>query len=196
MKRSSISPTQKMRLISHQSSASPAVTLFKLEDTDNDPEPGAIMASSSRPSKRVKAEVTKTDETAYGDGDGAESPALSSKVPTGKGKGKKRAASQRPPARTASSRSASAGAALPQKPKAIKQALEKPHPAPARWRETYDAIKEMRTRFPAPVDTMGCDTAKWKETDPRVRHAMLCVYPSGFSKRSANAHCLVLPLLL
>jgi len=34
------------------------------------------------------------------------------------------------------------------------QALEKPHPAPARWQETYDAIKEMRSRFPAPVDTM------------------------------------------
>jgi endonuclease-3 len=55
------------------------------------------------------------------------------------------------------------------KAKEIKQALDTPHPAPARWRETYDAIREMRARMPAPVDTMGCDTAKWKETDPRVR---------------------------
>lgn len=53
------------------------------------------------------------------------------------------------------------------KAKEIKQALDTPHPAPARWRETYDAIREMRARMPAPVDTMGCDTAKWKETDPR-----------------------------
>ena len=27
------------------------------------------------------------------------------------------------------------------------------------------------SRFPAPVETMGCDTAKWKEMDPRVRDA-------------------------
>ncbi len=103
---------------------------------------------------------------AYGDGCDEELPALAAKPLAGKGKGKKAA---RPPAQTPSSASASAS---PQKPKAIKQTLEKPHPAPARWRETYDAIREMRTRFPAPVDTMGCDTAKWKETDPRVRHAL------------------------
>ena len=71
--------------------------------------------------------------------------------------------SKRLKARTPSSEPAS-----PKKPKAIKQALKKPHPAPARWRETYDAIKEMRSRFTAPVDTMGCDTAKWKEIDLRV----------------------------
>ncbi|KAH9961045.1 DNA glycosylase [Russula dissimulans] len=35
---------------------------------------------------------------------------------------------------------------------------------------TYDAIKETDPRFPAPVDTMGCDTAKSKETDPRNKH--------------------------
>ena len=42
-------------------------------------------------------------------------------------------------------------------------------PAPARRRETYCAIKEMRSQLPAPLDTMGCDTAKWKEIDSRVR---------------------------
>ena len=50
----------------------------------------------------------------------------------------------------------------------IKRAPEKPHPAPERWRETYDAIKEMRLQFPTPVDTMGCNMAKWNEIDPRV----------------------------
>ena len=57
----------------------------------------------------------------------------------------------------------------PRKPKTIPTALETPHPAPPRWRETYDAIKRMRSRIVAPVDTMGCDQAQLKETDPKVR---------------------------
>jgi len=111
-----------------------------------------------------KVEIVNTEGTESRGGDDEELPGLGVKAPTGKGKGK---VARHPPARTPSSESA----ALPMKPKAIKQAREKPHPAPARWRETYDAIKEMRSRFPAPVDTMGCDTAKWKEMDPRVRDA-------------------------
>ena len=35
------------------------------------------------------------------------------------------------------------------RPKAIDQALEKPHPAPTRWRETHDANKVTRSRFTA-----------------------------------------------
>lgn len=54
------------------------------------------------------------------------------------------------------------------KAKAIPQALAKPHPAPENWEETYNTIKEMRTKFVAPVDTMGCDSAQTKETDPKV----------------------------
>ncbi|KAI0333122.1 DNA glycosylase [Cubamyces sp. BRFM 1775] len=57
--------------------------------------------------------------------------------------------------------------ASPRKPKSIPTALETPHPAPPRWRETYDAIKRMRSRIVAPVDTMGCDQAQLKETDPK-----------------------------
>ena len=60
--------------------------------------------------------------------------------------------------------------ALPKKPKTIKKALEKPHPAPERWQETYDAIKEMHLQFPTPVDTMGCNMAKWNEIDPWVHN--------------------------
>jgi hypothetical protein len=67
---------------------------------------------------------------------------------------------------TKTRRSASAS---PRKAKPIPQSLEKPHPAPARWRETYDTIKDMRRRIVAPVDTMGCDQAQRKETDPKVR---------------------------
>ncbi|KAL4075309.1 DNA glycosylase [Scleroderma yunnanense] len=55
----------------------------------------------------------------------------------------------------------------PKKPKMIAQSLEVPHPTPERWREAYDGIKEMRSRITAPVDTMGCDQAQWKEQDPK-----------------------------
>ena len=132
---------------------------------DSDPESGlGPLASPVRRSKRLKVEVVNTEGTASCGGDNEDLPGLATKTPTGKGKGK---AARRPPARTPSSQST----ASPKKPKAIKQALEEHHPAPAHWRETYDAIKEMRSRFCAPVDTMGCDTAKWKEMDPQVRDA-------------------------
>jgi len=171
MKRRSGASTQTTRLISQQSSVDPSVTLFKLEDHDSspggDPESGlGRLASPVRRSKRVKVEIVDTEGTASCGGADKELPGLAPKAPTGKGKGNGKTA-RRPPARTPPSESS----ASPKKPKAIKQALEKPHPAPARWQETYDAIKEMRSRFPAPVDTMGCDTAKWKEMDPRVRNA-------------------------
>ncbi|KAH9968457.1 DNA glycosylase [Russula compacta] len=146
-RRSAGASTKTTRLVSQKSSVDSAVTLFKLGDSDGS------SSAVHRSRKRVKVEAVKAEETDHHeDRDEGESP----EAPAGKGK------RERPPSRSRRTPSAS-----PQKPKAIKQALEKPHPAPARWRETYDAIKEMRSRFPAPVDTMGCDTAKWKETDPR-----------------------------
>jgi endonuclease-3 len=146
--------SQKTRLISQQSPANPSVTLFKLENSDGDLEPGP--STPPRRSKRVKVEeVVKVEELVDG-----ELPVSDTKAAPATNKGKKKARSGRTPS------------ASPQKPKAIKQALDKPHPAPEGWRETYDSIKEMRSRFPAPVDTMGCDTAKWKEMDPRVRDTL------------------------
>jgi endonuclease-3 len=143
------------RLVSLQSSANPAVTLFKLENSDGDSEPGP--STSLRHSKRVKVEaIVKVEDVVHGDEYEGLSVLPATKAASATDKGKK-ARSGRTPSRS------------PQKPKAIKQALEKPHPAPEQWRETYDSIKEMRSRYPAPVDTMGCDTAKWKEMDPRVR---------------------------
>ncbi|PCH38540.1 DNA glycosylase [Wolfiporia cocos MD-104 SS10] len=56
--------------------------------------------------------------------------------------------------------------ASPRKPKPVPQALETPHPAPPRWREAYDAIKEMRSQIVAPVDTMGAGAAQLGETVP------------------------------
>ncbi|KAF8638912.1 hypothetical protein AX17_001963 [Amanita inopinata Kibby_2008] len=57
----------------------------------------------------------------------------------------------------------------PRKPKPIPHALEIPHPAPERWQEVYATIKEMRARIVAPVDSMGCDRAQFKEEDPKSR---------------------------
>lgn len=54
------------------------------------------------------------------------------------------------------------------KPKAIPQALDVPHPAPDKWADAYAAIKEMRSRIVAPVDTMGCDQAQLREREPKV----------------------------
>lgn len=60
------------------------------------------------------------------------------------------------------------GSVSPKKQKLIVQALETPHPTPARWSEAYNAIKEMRERIVAPVDTMGCNRAQLEETIPQV----------------------------
>ena len=59
----------------------------------------------------------------------------------------------------------------PRKQKSVPTALQEPHPAPERWREVYDTIKDMRSRTVAPVDTMGCDQAQFRETDPKARNS-------------------------
>lgn len=41
------------------------------------------------------------------------------------------------------------------------------HP-PANWAEIYDAVKEMRKKVLAPVDTMGCETLAVEHLSPRV----------------------------
>lgn len=56
----------------------------------------------------------------------------------------------------------------PRKKKLIKMSLEVPHPTPPLWEEQYNAMMEMRRKYVAPVDTMGCDTAQLRETDPKV----------------------------
>ena len=61
-----------------------------------------------------------------------------------------------------------AASASPRKVKPIRQNLDVPHPEPENWRETYAMIKAMRSNIVAPVDTMGCDQAQFKETDHKV----------------------------
>lgn len=83
----------------------------------------------------------------------------------------------------AASRCAGSSVASPSKQSVSKKKqvladLEMPHPAPPRWREVYDTIKDMRSRVVAPVDTMGAGAAQLGETDPKVSihlYAMLTV---------------------
>ena len=72
----------------------------------------------------------------------------------------------------------------PRKPKAIPQSLDVPHPAPPNWKEAYDTIKRMRQSIVAPVDTMGCDQAQFKETDPKVRCSLSWFITRVYSVRS------------
>jgi len=69
----------------------------------------------------------------------------------------------------------------PRKPKPIPQYLAIPHPAPPGWQETYDTIRQMRSRITAPVDTMGCEQAQWKESDPKVCVTYATLWLSSFS---------------
>ena len=162
---------------------------------DSDPESGlGRLPSPARRTKRV--DVVNTQGTVSCGGDHKELPGPATKVPTagGKGKGKGKAA-RRPPVRKPTSEFVLS----PKKPNAIKQTLEKPHPAPARWWETYDAIKEMRSRFPAPVDTMGCDTAWWKEMDPRVHAAFIIQVSSSprlFNCPNLTSKCSISPAVV
>lgn len=64
----------------------------------------------------------------------------------------------------------------PKKVKPVPQSLAVPHPAPPQWREAYDTIKRMREHIVAPVDTMGCEQAQYKETDPKVRRSTPQIY--------------------
>jgi len=124
MKRRSSASTQTTRLIFQRSTAGPSVSFFKLEDhdslPDSDPESGlGPLASPVNRSKRVKVEIVNTEGTSSCGGDDEYLPGLATKTPMGKGNSK---AARQPPARTPSSESA----ASLKKPKANKQALEKP----------------------------------------------------------------------
>ena len=139
MKRSASSKATK--LIPHASPFYSSLTLFEADDA-----PGQ---SIPRRSKRVKLEenipsaVPDIEDTITAQGHGSSSH------------------SNKPKSQAKSSNS-------PRKPKPIRQNLKTPHPAPSRWRDVYDTIKEMRSHIIAPVDTMGCDQAQLQEVEPKV----------------------------
>jgi len=139
MKRSASSKA--IKLAAHASPFNSSVTLFEADD--------ALGQSMLRRSKRVKLEesipiaVPDMEDTITDQGNGSSH-------------------------RMKRQKSQAKAPISPRKPKPIQQTLKTPHPSPPRWRDAYDAIKEMRSHIVAPVDTMGCDQAQLKEVDPKV----------------------------
>lgn len=72
------------------------------------------------------------------------------------------------------------------KTKLIPQALASPHPAPENWREVYDTIGKIRSRFMAPVDTMGCDQAKYQEIEPEVYWSVYSIQNENLTRRRTD----------
>lgn len=161
--------TTSSRLTSRVSQFNPQVTLFEI------PEP----QESPRRSKRIKTEVkteVKTESLAD-----LEDLNLVKFDPESDTDTRKKRKTTRKAAKSSAHDAAESSSSTPQKKraadvkspkkgktKAIPQELSTPHPAPPKWKETYDTIKEMRSRFVAPVDTMGCQQAQVAETDPKV----------------------------
>lgn len=148
------------RLLSRPSPFSTSVTLFEAGEASTSTEPYGV--DSPRRSKRVK-KVIKTeaieevedvlpvrasppiDHVSSGiEPDSSESPKKSRVI------------------------KAPIDPTSPKKNKPVRMILDKPHPAPPKWEEVYNAIKEMRKKYIAPVDTMGCDQAQLREIEPKV----------------------------
>jgi len=168
-----------MRLYATRSSANPVVTLYGALAEDLAAEASGSTQAPRLP-KRIKADDDTVSPTDSSVGD--------SEVVTPKsGRSTKRVKVERttnvnveeeatpPKRRTKSSRSGA-----PKKQKPVQQSLDKPHPAPEHWKEQYYAIKSMRSRLKAPVDTMGCDQAQNGETDPKVHTCCQGLSSNGF----------------
>ncbi|KAF6764844.1 DNA-lyase [Ephemerocybe angulata] len=169
-------------LVQQKSEFSPSVTLFALDSLG----PNGSAELRRSPRKRAKIEY---DESAIEDSHlevARVSPliALKNKIAQGKGKDSSKGQGQRrrPEEKIANTSRRAKGKAKvsstpvkakakakPKTPKAIPSTLANPHPAPEHWEEVYDLIKDMRSRIVAPVDTMGCDQAQYKESEPRNR---------------------------
>jgi endonuclease-3 len=134
------------RLSTRASPYHSAVTLFEADQSSTS------LSSSSQRSKRIKLEVeSKTSELTPSTSLQKTSPTLKLEEPV-----------------TDEDPSSRVKAKSPKKPKPIQRSLDIPHPAPSRWKEAYDSIKEMRAQIAAPVDTMGCEKAQHNEKDPKV----------------------------
>lgn len=184
--------TRSMRLAAKASPYHSAVTVYEaasLDTFDSTEAQAGPSTLSTRRSRHVKREPTDPETS----GDVLDEPdddaafILAAKPKPALGRRKKaktpvlenvsaadehdRAKSPKKPTRTRPSSKPS---------KAIPQALDVPHPAPANWAEAYAAIKDMRARVVAPVDTMGCDQAQLRERDPKVGSTPLVVSVSSF----------------
>ncbi|KAF8801416.1 DNA glycosylase [Phlegmacium glaucopus] len=154
LKRTLSSPTQ---LTSHVSQHNASVTLFQLSSSHE-----SDIENSPRRSKRIKRQEPECQ---------ADLNNLTHNILADKPRKSRNAGVNATASGSAIPRTSKGGdvQASPKKFKAIAQSLAVPHPPPSAWKETYDTIKDMRSRFVAPVDTMGCDRAQFKETDPKNR---------------------------
>ncbi|KAG1768980.1 DNA glycosylase [Suillus occidentalis] len=142
------------RLSARASPYHSAVTLFEDGNANQ-----SSTSSSPERSKRIKLEVeSKTSDLTPSTSLRETSPFLKLEEPI----------SEEDPSSRVKAKS-------PKKPKPIQRSLDTPHPAPTRWKEAYDLIKEMRAQIVAPVDTMGCEQAQHKEKDPKDRRFAILV---------------------
>ncbi|KAF4599332.1 DNA N-glycosylase and apurinic/apyrimidinic (AP) lyase [Pleurotus pulmonarius] len=157
--------TRITRLAARASPYHPSVTLFEAKDpTNSTPDVDNVAeASKTSPStpRRPRARRVKVEEDVVDIEDMVVIKSETEADPSSLAESSK-VKKSKPSTRVKS----------PRKPKAIQQSLDKPHPAPEHWKETYDAIKEMRSKIVAPVDTMGCDQAQYKETEPKVSSSL------------------------
>ncbi|KJA19070.1 hypothetical protein HYPSUDRAFT_69421 [Hypholoma sublateritium FD-334 SS-4] len=162
------------------------VTLFEAADDPDD---------TPRRSKRAKKEVKREDSILEDVEDLEYTPSASTPTP----RKRKAAVKSEPKQKKAASKSSPAKRAAtsesPKKAKPIPQVLSTPHPEPPNWRETYNTIKEMRARFIAPVDTMGCQRAQLEETEPRnKRYSTLVALQLSSSTKDEVMHAAVIKL--
>ncbi|KAJ7596644.1 DNA glycosylase [Mycena floridula] len=172
MKRTATASTSP-KLLSSASPFSSSVTLFQLPDASASAGPSFSgpsvdpdsSESSPRRSKRVKLEVLEDEDRSLD----SESPKVSRKRETSPKKREPRPMKLETPKKPKTIPKTESSLKSPRKPKPIQQLLATPHAAPERWRETYDQIKAMRARMNAPVDTMGCHQAQFREVEPKNR---------------------------
>ncbi|KAH9842465.1 DNA glycosylase [Rhodofomes roseus] len=151
------SPPPETSLTSRTSSYHSAVTLFELPTSHETPK-GTEALCSSRRSKRLRTEAPSV----VGD-DSVEDAAATKQESNEAGAGAILSSSSGP----SKSRRTARDASSPRKrSRAIPRDLGL-ITSPARWREVYVKIQEMRSGVVAPVDTMGAGAAQLGETIPK-----------------------------
>ncbi|KAF7323434.1 ENDO3c domain-containing protein [Mycena chlorophos] len=156
------------RLASRPSPYSAGVTLFKLEDLDDADflPPPATPRSQKYGVKKEEEDTLSMDALIT-----LEYEDLKPLSPSKRSRSANSSPASSPgpsssPKKTRSKKTSSPKKS-PSKATSYKKALSQPDPAPARWREVFNAIQEMRKGITAPVDTMGCHMAQRHETDSR-----------------------------
>ncbi|KAF7323335.1 ENDO3c domain-containing protein [Mycena chlorophos] len=163
------------RLASRPSPYNTGVALFKLEDVDEADFLVPPVSAIATPRKQKRGVKKEEEDTLNMDAlialEYEDLKPLPVQSPSKRSRSTKSSPASSPgpsssPKKTRSKKTSSPKKS-PSKATPYKKALSKPDPAPARWREVFSAIQEMRKGITAPVDTMGCHMAQRHETDSR-----------------------------